>query len=469
MQGGNILSNINFTNSVMFEFFVKSVLRQLASNNNKKITFNNQLPEYLIPVPPNKPCYFNAFSPNGFDKYNGIVLFDFKFFKDKSSANSLTKYIDNLIKRVKRLNLSQKATMILIINLPFDINNPTFYKDKNLVLDVWGKDKISLWTEQYPIDYSNTIALFNNEQSKNSKIATNITSITSNDFDKKSNNNLEAVKHIIRNGNNFAIVLGAGISIDPGAKSWKELLNYFVSELSNKGIIDDSKTLSGKIGGSSLTTAQLCKELYNSEADYFWEIHNGLYRNKKEINENFAIYSIAKIASMCKKMPHFRILTYNYDNYLESYLTHFKVPYNSLYDSECDINNDLSIYHVHGFLPEVNCKSNIESKYKKSIYLTEENYNNLYNDPYSWQISSQLSFFRENICLFVGCSLTDPNIRRLLEMTKKENRIHYAILTKGNMSIKDLSITSNHFSRLGIEIIWANNYKEISSKLQQLY
>ena len=108
-------------------------------------------------------------------------------------------------------------------------------------------------------------------------------------------------------------------------------------------------------------------------------------------------------------------------------------------------------------------------QHQKSIYLTEENYNALYNNPYSWQISSQLSFFRENTCLFVGCSLADPNIRRLLEMTKRGNRSHFAILTKDKMKANDLIRASNHFARLGIEVIWVEDFTDINRKLREMY
>lgn len=103
----------------------------------------------------------------------------------------------------------------------------------------------------------------------------------------------------------------------------------------------------------------------------------------------------------------------------------------------------------------------------KTNYLTED-YNNLYSNPYSWQISSQLSFFRENICLFVGCGLQDPNIRRLLEMTKKDNKVHFAILPKESLSVKDLTLATSHFARLGIEVIWINAFNELYDTLKAL-
>lgn len=67
-----------------------------------------------------------------------------------------------------------------------------------------------------------------------------------------------------------------------------------------------------------------------------------------------------------------------------------------------------------------------------------------------------------------GSSLTDPNIRRLLEISYRPTKVHYAILTKDGMSNKALMRASNHFARLGIEIIWANDFNEIPRLLRRL-
>jgi hypothetical protein len=64
--------------------------------------------------------------------------------------------------------------------------------------------------------------------------------------------------------------------------------------------------------------------------------------------------------------------------------------------------------------------------------------------------------------------LADPNIRRLLEMTKKEKKTHFAILTKDAMTARDLTIAANHFSRIGIEVIWVNDFSDITKTLQLL-
>lgn len=453
-----------------FNTFVMSVLRQKASTQNQEIFFDSKIPTDLLGAKANGKVLFDAVAPNGFENISGPVIFEFKFSQQIIKYDKLKSILNGFYKRVMQSTFSD-VTLILIANayidLPIDIAKDVgkgIPGKGQINLKIWDRKVINQWIDQYPIDYSNAQNRDVLSQSKETSVR-----ITEVDFSIKSENNLKVIKGVIEKKDNFAFVLGAGISIDPGAKSWDQLLDFFTVELKKQGIIDDDKKLNGKIGGSSIITAQLCKELYPNDQDYYWAIHQGLYRDRKPINPDFALYHVARIASACVDKAHFRILTYNYDNYLESYLENIGVPCNTLYDSKSDINDKLSIYHVHGYLPEVEYKTHMQDRCKKSIYLTEENYNELYNHPYSWQISSQLSFFRENICLFVGCSLADPNIRRLLEMTKKENRIHYAIMTTNEMTTKDLVKASNHFARIGIEVIWVNDYKEISKKLSFLY
>ena len=119
------------------------------------------------------------------------------------------------------------------------------------------------------------------------------------------------------------------------------------------------------------------------------------------------------------------------------------------------------------FFPQVNNKKELQKKHYDSIVLTESNYNDLYNHPYDWAIACQLSFFRENICLFIGSSLSDPNIRRLLQITKSNRKNHFAIMVRGKTKEEDLSVLSNHFSKIGVEIIWVDNYSNIIDAIEK--
>lgn len=446
-----------------FELFVSSVLRQKASEENREIQFEAPLPLDMA----KNTCYlYDAVAPYGFGRFTGPVIFEYKY---NLNSKSISKLPQNLASQFSVAKTYVDVTVIVITNVQLDHeiyqHCDNIYSNSNgIEIIIWGKKVIDEWVKQYPIDYSNAIA----SAIGNNKDSLQLFEITESDFLKKSEHNIELLSKTIKKDDCFALVLGAGISVDPGAMSWKKLLLYFESQLEAKGVIEDSAKLCDKIGNSSITTAQLCKELYKNDRDYYWEIHKELYENSTPLNQNYSIWQIARIIKENKSKRHFRVLTYNFDEYLEKYLDDISVTYNSLFDSKCSVDDRTSIYHVHGFLPKVDYKSHMQQRHMRSIYLTEEDYNELYNHPYSWQISSQLSFFRENTCLFVGCSLADPNIRRLLEMTKQENRIHYAILTRDSLSLNDLMVASNHFARLGIEVIWVKDFKDIYYTLKLL-
>ena len=337
-----------------FDAFVKSVLRQIAFSQKQDIFFESNLPSDLLVIQTGDNELFDAIAPNGFDDIDGPVIFEFKFSQQSIKYDKLQSILNGLYKRVMQLTFSD-VTVVLVINSVIDpsvdiennISKRIPYKNQ-VDLKIWDQRKINEWINLYPIDFSNAQSIDVLSKAKETGVA-----ITESDFATKSQNNLAAIKNIIERADNFAFVLGAGVSVDPGAKSWDKLLEYFTEELKKQNIIDDEKKLSDKIGGSSIITAQLCKELYPNDSDYFWAIHQGLYSGRKSINQSFALYHIARIAQSCIAKAHFRILTYNYDDYLESYLENIHVPFNTLYDSKSDVNDSLSIYHVHGYLPEV--------------------------------------------------------------------------------------------------------------------
>ena len=388
--------------------------------------------------------------------------------------NLKEKFIYDIVHRVSDNNsyigeVIRKVIVVIVTNTDASENiynyvNMFNERCSSVFVQILDKKSIAGWAEKYPIDYNNAISFYDKKIVDDS----NDVVIDKNDFEAKSQANIAVLKQEIEHNENFAIVLGAGVSIDLGAKSWDDLLLHFEKELKSARIIDNVDKLCEKVGGSSLITAQLCKDLYKNNNDYYWAIHTGLYG----VTLKKAIYEIDEIVSIIRENIHkkqFRVLTYNFDNYLEQHLSASGVDYNVLFDGTGTINEKLSIYHVHGFLPKVSYKKYMEQNHMKSIYLTEENYNELYNQPYSWQISSQLSFFRENVCMFVGCSLSDPNIRRLLELTRTKHRKHFAILVKDGMNSKDLTIASKHFARLGVEIIWVEDFDDITRVLSQLH
>lgn len=452
---------------VAFEKFLISVLQQESLKKKKDIKFNTGIDALYTNSSKPGDFLFDAYAPYGFDT-NIPTIFEFKF--------QINSRIDNIVSqlytKIKYNNFLNNIKLIIITysdteevhSLKNQINH-LYHEDVDV--EIWDKHRVDSLIDEYPIDYQNTIAFFINKSVTNQNAIIDF-DITEDDFEKKNENNIALLKDEIRTNECFSLVLGAGVSIDLGAKSWDGLLKDFEIELFKRGIIHDADKVKKNVGSSALITAQLCKDLYNNDSDFYWAIHQSLYpstgsKHSSEMDE------IIEIIKHCYSKKRFRVLTYNFDDYLERHLTAQGIKYNTLFNERGAINEFISIYHVHGFLPEVKAKSHIQSAHSKSIFLTEENYNDLYNKPYSWQISSQLSFFRENQCLFIGCSLSDPNIRRLLEITRETPSKHFAILVKDKMDTHDLLVASNHFARLNIEVIWANDFSDISTLLHRLY
>ena len=62
--------------SSSFEYFVISVLRQIASSRNQDIVFDARIPVDMATSRTRGNQYFDAIAPNGFDGIQGPVIFE---------------------------------------------------------------------------------------------------------------------------------------------------------------------------------------------------------------------------------------------------------------------------------------------------------------------------------------------------------------------------------------------------------
>jgi hypothetical protein len=111
------------------------------------------------------------------------------------------------------------------------------------------------------------------------------------------------------------------------------------------------------------------------------------------------------------------IISYNFDDILEQRLSKVgvQIPHKPIYGIGMNPDGELPIYHVHGFLQH---KGKLTEQ--NQITFGESIYHKQYIDIYSWNNIVQINKFRDANCLFIGSSLTDPNIRRLLDIAKKQ-------------------------------------------------
>lgn len=132
--------------------------------------------------------------------------------------------------------------------------------------------------------------------------------------------------------------------------------------------------------------------------------------------------------------------------------------------------DEIPIYHVHGYLPR---NKKIE---KQNLVFSEDGYHTQFIDPYSWSNLIQLYKYMNNSCLFIGVSLSDPNLRRILDISKRKNERsenqHFIIkkLPDKNSSVYDLEIMLEEQDALmlGLNVIWASSYDEYPLILKEI-
>ena len=95
------------------------------------------------------------------------------------------------------------------------------------------------------------------------------------------------------------------------------------------------------------------------------------------------------------------------------------------------------MYHVHGYLPRTGRIPD-----SMELVFSEDAYHNQFIDPFSWSNLILLNKLTQNTCLFIGVSLTDPNMRRLLDVAWRKNpdkeRSHYIIKRFPQSSERDV-------------------------------
>jgi len=88
----------------------------------------------------------------------------------------------------------------------------------------------------------------------------------------------------------------------------------------------------------------------------------------------------------------------------------------------------------------------------------------------------QLNKLNENTCLFIGLSLTDPNLRRLLDVANRKkgnsNPGHYIIKKSpsANVAIDSVAriLEEQDAKNLGLNLIWVEDYNEIPKFLESV-
>lgn len=102
------------------------------------------------------------------------------------------------------------------------------------------------------------------------------------------------------------------------------------------------------------------------------------------------------------------VVSLNYDDLLERQLAG-QVDFRAVWSAKRSRDKKLPILHPHGFLPQYG-----EARECRLVF-TEDDYHGLTTSVFHWALTAIVHYLRHNRVLFIGLSMLDPNLRRLLD------------------------------------------------------
>lgn len=476
----------------MTESFMLNLLKLHLESQGKELILGDN----------SKQPMFTAYAPAGFDNSNLPTYIEIT---STISFSKLMWRIDRLITILEKLN--NKFALLFISTKPLDeefLADFRKYKaGQEVNIYIWGPEHL----EKVAFQHSEGVK----------KLGENLFSLRLESAIKKEQTNwkdsrsrlVDDVKDAYKSGQ-FSLFLGAGVSSSAGLPDWDTLLNsLFVSMLtselneSNKNESNEISSIVKRLrevdGPSALMSARYIRKGMSisgvaEQTRFVNTVTEQLYKLR---DKRYSIDSplIKSIAAMC--MPGRTgakvksVVTYNFDDLIERELSKREITHKSIFE-EIDLPSpeELPLYHVHGYLPED--KAQYRNLDKSTLVFSEEGYHKIYNDSYHWSNLVQLNNLKESTCVMIGLSMTDPNLRRLLEIASRsiEKPKHYAFLKRVSLDkfAKDGSkklvnapqttistFLNRHHSlneevlkELGVNILWYEDYDDIPKIITEI-
>jgi hypothetical protein len=135
-----------------------------------------------------------------------------------------------------------------------------------------------------------------------------------------------------------------------------------------------------------------------------------MYANYREPSGTTVLTAIGElIAKNTDRSGVNSVVTFNFDDLLEVELRRRKVAVYSVTNRDRQRGRGLRVIHPHGYIPREGALS------REDVVFTEPDYHRLTESVFHWGLSEIVDRLRKNRVLFIGLSMSDPSLRRLLD------------------------------------------------------
>jgi hypothetical protein len=122
-------------------------------------------------------------------------------------------------------------------------------------------------------------------------------------------------------------------------------------------------------------------------------------------------------------------------------------------------------------------KDKPDLEYRHNLILSEDEYHNLYLNDLHWSNHVQYDRFGFSTCLFIGFSMTDPSVRRLMDAAAigGSNAGHFCILRRserGKLAKRDIEfydvMAATVLRSVGVTTLFIENYSDIVTVVRDI-
>jgi hypothetical protein len=135
-------------------------------------------------------------------------------------------------------------------------------------------------------------------------------------------------------------------------------------------------------------------------------------------------------------------------------------------------------YFCHGALLNwIAIKEDIRFQADSKLVFSENQYLQMSNNAFSWQSMTFLHACTNTVIIFVGVSLSDPNMRKWLSWVQSErsgdigknvDSTRHLGITKKPKNLETMDWMEASVSHLGVRIIWINEWCEVASVIKKI-
>lgn len=245
------------------------------------------------------------------------------------------------------------------------------------------------------------------------------------------------------------LFLGSGVSASAGLPVWEELLARICAAFFEhwqlrpfRGTDDplppcdlsiafweafewgsDATRLAAEFAkGNPLLVAQQIKNCIR-ERDWRYLLNKILYDSESGVHHSALMAALARLCARLRVVA--VVVNFNFDSLFEEHLAEEKVKHTVVWSPRVQaLRVRLPVLHPHGYLKRGGGPVT-------PLVLGEADYFEYSCTPYAWPDAVLVGYLSGSTCIFVGHSMTDPNVRRLLRVSSAvSGHRHFALLPR---------------------------------------